>query len=81
MAITANEQSVTSITREIVATHADIIALFATKGITVEDENQIFSLVLRKSLTAGDRDQYIGEISSDKKLVVQYIEVSTPTEL
>lgn len=81
MAITASEQSVSTIKRELIATHEDVIALFATKGITVEDENQAFVLIIRKSTDAGDKDQLVGEITSDKSIVLQYKEVSTPTEI
>lgn len=81
MAISANEQSTTTITRELIASHADIIALFTTKGITVEDENQVFKLLIRKSTSAGDKDQVVGEVDSDKLIVLQYKEIGTPTEL
>lgn len=81
MAITASEQSFSTITRELIATHEDVIALFATKGITVEDENQTFVLIIRKSTDAGDKDQIVGEITSSKSIVLQYKEVTTATEI
>lgn len=82
MTITGSETQVTFQTKELVLTYQDIKDLFSDQGITVDDADQIFRLILRKELTGGqNRDIFCGEFNPDQNIVFQFVESSGPSEV
>lgn len=81
MGFSKNQTEITIDTREIVAGHSDIVAFFTALGITISNANQSFTIIARKSLTAGDQDKILGTVDSDQKLVIQFTEMTGPTTI
>lgn len=82
MAVSGNQSEVKIITRELEMTQEDVISFFADQDIVVEDANQIFTVIIRQTLTSGsNRDQQIGELDPGFKIVLQYKEMTPASEL
>jgi hypothetical protein len=82
MTITSSETQLSFQTKELVLTYQDVKDLFSDQGITVDDAEQVFRLILRKDLTGGQtRNVFVGELNSDQNLVFQFVESNGPTEV
>jgi hypothetical protein len=82
MTITGQETQLTFQTKELILTHQDIKDLFSDQGITVDDAQQVFRIILRRPLTGGQqRDIFCGELNPDQTLVCQFLESSGPAEV
>lgn len=82
MTATGSETQLTFQTKELVLAYQDIRNLFSGQGITVDDAEQVFRVILRKDLTGGQsRDIFCGELNSDQNIVFQFSESSGPTEV
>ena len=74
---TANTETVTVETREIILSYNDIVNLFSTNGITVVDPAQQFTIVVRRVLANGNRDLVAGQIVSGESLILEYNAVTS----
>jgi hypothetical protein len=82
MTITGSETQLTFQTKELVLTYQDVKDLFSDQGITVDDAEQVFRVILRKDLTGGQsRDILCGEFNPDQNIVFQFVESSGPSEV
>lgn len=82
MAISGKESEFSVITRELEVSQEDLISLFADQDIIVGDSDQVFTVIIRQTLTSGsNRDQQIGELDPGFKIVLQFKEMTPESEL
>ncbi len=77
MSISGNQTSYTISTKEIVYPYEEIVNEFVNQGISVNDTEQVFTIIIR----SGSQDVVLGQFKVDTNVVFQFKEATTVTEV